>query len=125
MRIKTFLFIALLCAVVQGAWADTWDGSTYDMPEYKIMDTRRGREAAIVISKASELAWLQQHFSESAGIYNSALEEAKIGYLNIVLTSDIDMGASWSPLVCSDYRGTLYGEGHTIRINISGATDNY
>ena len=33
MKKKVFAILALLCTVVQGAWADTWDGSSESMPD--------------------------------------------------------------------------------------------
>ena len=110
MKRKVFLTIALLCAVVQGAWADKWDGQTSEQP--LIID------GSYVINSASKLAWVRQNFST----YKSA---------NISLKADIDMGdTSWMPLgnaggSITEYTGTFNGNGHTIRINISGATDNF
>jgi hypothetical protein len=52
--------IALLCAVAQGANADTWDGQTYEQPRACLQYTDQyiNIRYAIVIRKASELAIL-------------------------------------------------------------------
>ena len=140
---KILMMLALLCAVVQGAWAqnfDVWDGVTETKPQEIA--------GVIYIKKASDLAYLRKHFRDyiwnehnevNTGIsgtthhiaYNSAFE------LPISLQADIDMGdaVSWVPLGWAErtgwswgeahYEGTFNGNGHTIRIHIKDVTDNY
>ena len=72
MRQKILFLIALLYVMVQGAWAqveipdpthfdDTWDGTTKTQPVY---DASSGY---VIIEKASELAYLNDHFTDDAG----------------------------------------------------------
>ena len=59
MRQKIFLLFVLLCAVVQGAWAqnfDVWDGVTETKPQEIA--------GVIYIKKASDLAYLRKHFRD-------------------------------------------------------------
>ena len=130
MKKKLFLLtIALLCAVVQGAWADKWDGQTYSKPEFYIQNTTFYN--VIEISKASELAYVSKHFDEETGYYagNQANPPKYFYTANYLLDADIDMGDMWTSLgnglIITAFKGTFYGNGHTIRISISGAMENY
>ena len=134
MREKIFLLFVLLCTIVQGTWAqnfDVWDGVTKTKPEEYL-----GR---IVIRTAAELAYIRDNYDEEEwGAYTvytnvGNYEEYKEPYkMPISLEADIDMGdkVSWIPLGWTGsskdyYESTFYGNGHTIRINIDGATKNY
>ena len=115
---KKVLFIfALLCAVVQGAWAqtfDVWDGHTLEAPSLTIGNN------AMVITKASQLAYVRANWEEKF----PETPYPDIKNLQIFLDADIDMGeTSWVPL--PTFTQVFFGQNHTIRINISGATDNY
>lgn len=57
---KRFLILALLCAVAQGAWADTWNGST-SRPTYD-----RNRDV-VIIRTGAELAYVHQHWDDDSG----------------------------------------------------------
>ena len=140
MRQKIFLLFALLCAIVQGAWAqnyDVWDGSTKTKPTEI--------DGVIHITNAAELAYLSDNFN-SIREWNRRIEWVRnydghgAGYRPVFdyaytrpisLDADIDMGdaVSWAPLgrvnAEDHYEGTFYGNGHTIRIHTTGATDNY
>ena len=127
--------IVLLCAVVQGARAqnyDVWDGVTTTKP--------REINGVIHITNAAELAYLSANFNSiqewGGRIEWVSLTQQKTVYdyaytRPISLDADIDMGdaVSWAPLgrvyAESHYESTFYGNGHTIRIHTTGATDNY
>ena len=134
MKKKLFLMIALICAVVQGAWAQNysvWDGSTKTKPEEI--------NGVIHITNAAELAYLSDNFN-SIREWHPKVEYKNLTYQivydyaytrPISLDADIDMGdaVSWAPLgrvnAEDHYESTFYGNGHTIRIHTTGATDNY
>lgn len=130
---KTILLtISLLCAAAQGAWADTWDGVTYTKPS---MGWKDGYIYVFEIQSAAELAYVMSHFSDETGLedYNPGIYIPEYYYQGrYVLKTDIDMGdaVSWTPIgnhngSITDFEGIFFGEFHTIRINIHGATDNY
>ena len=132
MKKKVLLILALLCAVAQGAWAqipdptvfdDVWDGHSTSKPEYYTgyfdeNPAYQGYSDVVIIKKASELAYLRDHFKS----YDRD---------NFLLLANLDMGAvSWIPMGnnngdITSYWGTFYGNGHTIRIIIKDATKNY
>ena len=137
MRIKQlFLTLVLLCAVVQGAWAqnyDVWDGVTTTKPEYTdIVDG-----GYFEIRTAAELAYICQHFNESSGYHNKSYSEQ-----DYILEADLDMGdEDWIPLGWyyqrdyfeiiaevfgaaepKEFKGRLWGNKHKIRINITKST---
>ena len=130
MRIKKLIMmIALLCATAQGAWADTWDGKTYTKPEYYKKDL--GFWNVIEIHSAAELAYIQSNFANNTG-YSHSGAPSHFYEANYLLDEDIDMGdgVSWNSLgndnsAPTAYKGTFYGNGHTIRLHTSGATENY
>jgi hypothetical protein len=140
MRTKQlFLTLALLCAVVQGAWAqfswdgiydDVWDGHTTTKPQFKSSFHSdyyaKDFTNVVVINTAAELAYIRDHWSEY-----SDWQDQKVYYkLNYIVNADIDMGdaVSWVPMANSygySFEGIFLGQGHTIRIHISGTDDNY
>ena len=122
-RMATMLILALLA--VQTAQADTWDGTTRIQPT-KTTKVENGIDiySFIDINYAAELAYICEHWNEEY--------DGKYYYQwDYKLMVDIDMGDwSWTTLgnkalLNDSYDGTFDGDGHTIRINISGATDNY
>lgn len=117
-RMATMLILALLA--VQTAQADTWDGTTRTQPT-KTTKVENYIEvySYIDINCAAELAYICEHWDEEYDGKNYYEWDYK-------LEVDIDMGDwSWTTLGSDSYDGTFDGQGHTIRINISGATDNY
>ena len=123
-RMAVMLILALLA--VQTAQADTWDGITRTNPTSygKMIDTPLGGEW-IVIRSAAELAYILDHWDEKSTSYASDYNKEFYKW-NYELSTDIDMGDwSWTPLGSEPFEGSFDGGGHTIRINISGATDNY
>ena len=128
MREKIFLLTALLCAVVQGAWAqitfpivydDVWDGTSKTKPAY---DAGRGY---VIINRASELAYIREHWEDDSG---DGVDKDYWEH-NYLLNANIDLGdaVSWIPLgkgKTHAFKGILYGENHTIRIHIWGTNDN-
>ena len=117
-RMATMLILTLLA--VQTAQADTWDGTTRTQPT---KTTRVENDidvySYIDINSAAELAYICEHWDEE-------YDEKKYYKWDYKLEVDIDMGDwSWPTLGNDSYDGTFDGQGHTIRINISGATDNY
>ena len=131
---KILMMLALLCVTVQGAWAQNysvWDGSTKTKPEEI--------NGVIHITNAAELAYLSDNFN-SKSEWHPRVEYKNLTYQivydfaytrPISLDADIDMGdaVSWAPLGRVNqedhYESTFYGNGHTIRIHTTGATDNY
>ena len=121
---KTLLFFALLCAFAQGAWAQNtsvWDGHTTSKPNYEY-----GLHACN-INTAAELAYVRDHWTESSGYENKKFYELKY-----FVNNNIDMGDwSWTPMgnndgSITDFTGGFICTNHNyIRINISGATQNY
>ncbi len=120
MRKKIVLLFALLLATVQGAWA-VWDGSSMSRPTY--YSSYGGCSDVVVINSANELAWIRYHWDDDSGdgVGKDYYEH------NFYLNTDIDMGdvVSYIPMGSAGYEGTFYGNGHTIRIHIWGATANY
>ena len=118
---KLFLILALLCAIVQGAWAqnyNVWDGSSTECPiygSYQSGSTGETYDEWCEIRNAAQLAYVREHWGE---FYNKKL----------YLKADLDMTAvSWTPLGHGSdnaFEGTLYG-GQAIRIYISNTDDNY
>lgn len=130
MQKKIILMFALLCAVAQGVWAqipdptvfdDVWDGHSTSKPEYSII-------SGVIIKKASELAYVRDHWKEDSGYESTNWPFRKLDY---TLEANLDMGAvSWIPIgnnngSIDNFQGTFYGNCHTIRIIIKDATKNY
>ena len=123
-RMAVMLILALLA--VQTAQADTWDGTTRTQPTKTVKYENYIESYSFIdINCAAELAYICEHWNEEY--------DGKYYYQwDYKLMVDIDMGDwSWTTLgnkalLGNDsYDGTFDGDGHTIRINISGATDNY
>ena len=124
MRQKIFLLFALLCAVVQGAWADDgWSSaSSYDKdsdadkPTH--YDTYGGRSDVHVIKTAANYLYVMDKPADycSKNIYlDINVDVSSKTWIN----GDYILGVhryleSWG----SGYSGTFYGNGHTIRINL-------
>ena len=123
MRTKQLFLTLALLAFGPTAWAqnfDVWDGHTTTRP------SQYGKHGGYSINSAAELAYIRDHWNEETGWKN--MDTGKIYHwydTSYSLTTNIDMGnTSWVPLGTFE-DVTFYGEGHTIRINIDGATDNY
>ena len=120
MKKKILMMLALLCAIVQGTRAqnfDVWDGHTTTRPS----QTANG---GYCINSAAELAYIRDHWDEETG-WHGTNKDYHWCDTKYTLTTNIDMGnTSWVPM--GEFKDAIfYGEGHTIRINIDGATDNY
>ena len=123
MRKKLLSMLALLCAVVQGAWAD----DTYAYPTKTKLEFHAeygGKSNVVVINTAAELAYITEHFDENSKF---PVEDDDWSELNYYLNADIDMGNSysWMPLgresyTVTKYSGTFWGNGHTITYMIRG-----
>ena len=120
---KVVFILALLLATVQGAWA-VWDGVTTSRPT--LYSSYGGRSDVVVINTAAELAYVREHWDDD---YTRYIGYPDMYYYqhNFYLNADIDMGdkKSYVPLGTTEYEGTFYGNGHTIRIHIWGTSDNY
>ena len=127
---KLLLFIAMLCAFAQGAWAqfsepvvydDVWDGVTTTKPSYDYSNHW------VVIETAAELAYIRDYWMTSSDWEDNN----QYRRLNYFLNANIDMGddVSWTPIgagsVDWSLRGSFNGNYHTIRIHIKDADDNY
>ena len=124
MRQKIFLLFVLLCAVVQGAWADDgWSSaSSYDKdsdadkPTH--YDTYGGRSDVHVIKTAANYLYVMDKpaYYCNKNIYlDINVDVSSKTWINL----DYILGVhryleSWG----SGYKGTFYGNGHTIRINL-------
>ena len=118
---KIYLLTVLLCAIVQGAWADTYDYPEKTKPEFHA--SYGGKSNVVVINTPAELAYITEHFSEDSG-YNDGADWDEMDYY---LNADINMGNSysWMPLGresywVTRYSGTFWGNGHTITYMIRG-----
>ena len=142
MKLKKFLcMLALLCAIAQGAWAqnfDVWDGVTTKKPSGYYVDPED--DWYITINSAAELAFVMQNYKPDPTyefsnlpwppfVLGSTISKASCE-VNFILNADVDMTAgTWIPIGTNweekrFYKG-FYGNGHTIRLKIDGATDNY
>ena len=141
MKQKILFILALLCAIAQGAWAQNfsvWDGHSEEKPGYNQTGDYR---IAIYIYSANQLAWLMNHYLEA---FSYADEWGNTKYAHpqtcdIVIQADIDMTAgNWQPLGWNTGSGgnveygynygrqyTFDGAGHTIKLKIQDATNNY
>ena len=121
---KTLLFIALLCAFAQGAWAqdyDVWDGVTKTRPQF--YENYAGHSNIIVINTAAEMAYINEHWDDPSG-FVSGKDFYELDYY---LNHDINMYAGvdcyWTPLNSGagdeySFNKTFYGNGHTIYVHI-------
>ena len=117
-KTKLLSMLVLLCAMVQGAWAE----DTYKYPDKvkpSFYTSYGGKSNVVVINTAAELAYVTEHFSDDSG-FN--VDDDDWSELNYYLNADIDMGTtySWLPLGRETSRvtkfvGTFWGNGHTIR----------
>ena len=101
MKRKLLLFtIALLCAVVQRAWADS-------QPWTDFAEKPQLEDGKYVIKTAGNLAWLAKNVN-SGDIEN----------VDVIQQADIDLGGhEWVPIGTYDhpYVGNYNGKGYTIR----------
>ena len=115
MQKKILFLLALLCVAVQGAWADTWDGSTTTKPGFS--------SGCVQINTAAELAYARDHWDDPSG-YDG---DKDFYELNYSLNTNLDMSVvNWTPMGSAAYSGTFYGNNHSIRIKIndSSLSDN-
>ena len=111
MRTKQlFLILALLCAVVQGAWAqtfDVWDGVSETEPGFVRAYTSYG--IVLQINTAAELAWVMRHPGKIINYYNEWAGYDCITSANsecIDINGNFDMtAANWAPI---SYRNGTY-----------------
>ena len=124
---KRFLFVlALLCAMVQGAWADDYKYPTKTKPQF--YTSYGGKSNVVVLRTPAELAYVTEHFSDDSGF---DVEDDDWSELNYYLDADIDMGTeySWLPMGretarVTQFVGTFWGNGHTIRFKTWFDDDN-
>ena len=115
MKKKVLLILALLCAIVQGTWADDDYGyPTKTKPEFHA--SYGGKSNVVVINTAAELAYITEHFYEDSGFDVDRDDWSQLDYY---LNADIDMGTehSWLPMGIGSntgYSGKFWGNGHTI-----------
>ena len=115
MKKKVLLILALLCTIVQGAWADDDYGyPTKTKPEFH--DSYGGKSNVVVINTAAELAYITEHFYEDSDF---PVDRDDWSQLDYYLNADIDMGTehSWLPMGVGSntgYSGKFWGNGHTI-----------
>ena len=105
-------------ATDDGMSMDVWDGETQVKPNH--IDESTG---TVHIHTAAEMEYIRAHFDDFA------MTDYFYYQCNYILEKDLDMTAkTWKPLIsmmAGYYRGTFNGNGHTIRIKIEGANDNY
>ena len=123
---KILFFLALLCAVVQGARAATrtYEYPTKTKPAFEA--SHDGKSNVVIINTAAELAYITANFSEDSG-YKVDGKSKDWSELNYYLNADIDMGReySWLPLgresfYVTKYEGTFWGNNHTIKYWTTG-----
>ena len=120
-------FLALLCIIVQGAWAQNyrkWDGTSYGASvDYST------NPATIHIEWPYQLYWLflywdkytWQHDYDDSYSDHSAY---KCNECNIVLDHDLDMTwGNWPPI--PELTKTFDGNGHHIKLRIGDTSTNY
>ena len=118
----------MLCAFAQGAWAQNykvWDGSTTTKPLH--YSSYAGYTNVVVINTGAELAYIRNNWTSNSG-YDGNKPYYQLRYL---LNADLDISAvSWIPFGNNNesitaFEGTFFGNAHTIKIKIQGATYNY
>ena len=109
----------LLGAVVQGAWADKWDGQTTKRPaEYGVAPN-----FVFFIRTAAELAYIQQNW-EVKDCYGLPGNDGYCYKYTYYLEDDFDMTAvNWKPFDHA-FEGKFYGKGHTIKIKNDSYTSS-
>ena len=117
---KLFLILALLLTAVTGVWADTYDYPEKTKPTF--YTSYGGKNNVVVLRTPAELAYVTEHFSDDSDF---DVEDDDWSELNYYLDADIDMGTSysWMPLgresyYVTKYKGTFWGNGHTITYKI-------
>jgi hypothetical protein len=125
MQKKKILFIlALICAVVQGAWAqadDNWKNVPKTRPP--LYSNYRGITNVFVVSTPQHLAWISENIDKTLYFTNGDYD---VDEQNIYLLNDIDLTSicdNWLPIGREDitvtkFKCTFYGNGHTITFNI-------
>ena len=131
---KIFLILALLCTMMQGTWAQDflkWDGHTIYNPTFSA--NYKGVSNVYVIRTAAELAWLgYNNYSYLPNHVNNESDIISYTEVNYYLDADIEVphrtGTThnyWRPIgqntkigAHRQYKGTFYGNGHTIRIEV-------
>ncbi len=125
---KLLLFIALLCAFAQGAWAqnyNVWDGSTTTQPQF--YSSYGGYTNVVVINTGAELAYVRDNWTSNSGYWG----DKPYYQLRYLLNADLDISAvSWIPMGNDNefiigFEGKFFGNAHTIRIKIENAIYNY
>ena len=122
MKKKVFAILALLCTVVQGAWADTWDGSSESRPYIvtTIKFPEKTRTIRVEIHSAAQLAYISNHWGET--MEGIGISE-DLDDIDINLLVDVDMtAANWTPMGSARYTGTFDGQGHTIKYKIDDSS---
>ena len=122
MKKKVFAILALLCTVVQGAWADTWDGSSESMPDIvtSVKYPEKTRTIYVEIHSAAQLAYISNHWGET--MEGIGISE-DLDDIDINLLVDVDMtAANWTPMGSARYTGTFDGQGHTIKYKIDDSS---
>ena len=121
---KILLMLVLLCAAAQGAWADDgWSSaSSYDKdsdadkPTH--YDTYGGRSDVHVIKTAANYLYVMDKPADycNKNIYlDINVDVSSKTWVNLDYILGVHKSLeSWG----SGYRGTFYGNGHTIRINL-------
>jgi len=119
MKKKLLFMMLLLCAVVQGAWADKWDGKTTKRPaEYGVAPN-----FVFFIRTAAELAYIQQNW-EVRDCYGLPGNDGYCYKYTYYLEDDFDMTAvNWKPFDHA-FEGKFYGKGHTIKIKNDSYTSS-
>ena len=124
MKQKILLMMLLLCAVMQGAWADKWDGRTERHP------CQYDSEPVLLVSQGAELAYIRKHWYDGeisvchyTG-YETWYDHVKFKDCDILLLDDIDLtAASWEP-IAGYLTKNFNGNGHTIRLKIRDTSSN-
>lgn len=89
MKQKILVVMALLCTVVQGAWADRWDGSSTEKPN---VEGNSRTNVTARIRNAAQFAYIKEHWDDEAIVVGS-FERYHLDYkeLNYILDCDLDM----------------------------------
>ena len=130
MKRKIIFILALLCSVAQGAWADKWDGQSFEEPPIYYNRENPGTYFQVMIYNAAQLAYVFKHWYDShvfkLEFFTHGLKVKKeYSEANYWLWTDIDMGDyEWIPLgrnslTITSYKGDFNGDGHAIRFKTS------
>ena len=120
MKQKIFLMLALLCAVVQGVWAQNnwgvWDGHSEEKPPF--LD---GGAPTVVIESGAHMLYIRNHWDEP-GVWigrsrHKTGTPVKFKDCNYILGYDIDMtNGNWTPF--DTFKHEFDGRGHGIKLKI-------